>query len=56
MIDERFADNCRKEAEECEREAARALSPLNKEAWLRLSREWTKLAGPASPPKARRQT
>jgi len=51
MTDERFADHCRKEARDCEPEAARTTSPLDKEAWLRLSREWTKLAGPASPPR-----
>lgn len=56
MTDERFADHCRKEAGDCEREAERTVSPLDKEAWLRLSREWTKLAGPASPPRVNRRT
>ncbi|MBR0803457.1 hypothetical protein JQ636_07885 [Bradyrhizobium japonicum] len=48
MTDEQFADHCRKEARDCEREAERTISPLDKEAWLRLSREWAKLAGLAS--------
>jgi hypothetical protein len=56
MTDDRFADHCRKEAKDCEREAERTVSPLDKELWLRLSREWTKLAGPASPPRVNRRT
>jgi hypothetical protein len=34
----------RKQAEECREQAARALSPLDKEAWLRVAEEWLKLA------------
>jgi hypothetical protein len=34
----------RKQAEECRREAEKALSPLEKEAWLRLAGDWIKLA------------
>ena len=38
VIDERFADQRRREASDCEREAERTVNPLDKEAWLRLSR------------------
>jgi hypothetical protein len=34
----------RKQAEECREQAAKALSPLDKEAWLRVAEEWLKLA------------
>jgi hypothetical protein len=34
----------REQAEECRQQAARTLRPLDKEAWLRLAMEWTKLA------------
>jgi hypothetical protein len=34
----------RKQAEECREQAAKAISPLDKEAWLRTSEEWLKLA------------
>jgi hypothetical protein len=32
------------QAQECLRQAERARSPLDKEAWLRLAEEWMKLA------------
>jgi hypothetical protein len=38
------AEGFRDEAEECRRQAERAISPLDKETWLRLAREWLKLA------------
>ena len=34
----------RKQAEEARDHAARAFSPLDKEAWLRVAEEWLKLA------------
>jgi hypothetical protein len=34
----------RKQAEEARQEAARAVSSLDKEEWLRVAEEWTKLA------------
>jgi hypothetical protein len=34
----------RTQAEEATEEAAKALSPLHKEAWLRVAEEWLKLA------------
>ena len=34
----------RKQAQECREQAAKALSPLDKEAWLRVAEEWLKLA------------
>ena len=34
----------RKQAEECREQAAKAVSPLDKEAWLRVAEEWLKLA------------
>ncbi len=34
----------RKQAEECRKQAARAISPLDKEAWLQAAEEWLKLA------------
>jgi hypothetical protein len=33
----------RKQAEECREQAAKAISPLDKEAWLRTAGEWLKL-------------
>jgi hypothetical protein len=33
-----------KQAEECREEAAKAVNPLDKEAWLRLAEEWLKMA------------
>jgi hypothetical protein len=34
----------RKQANECREQAAKARSPLDKEAWLRTAGEWIKLA------------
>jgi len=38
------ATRFRKQAEECREQAAKAVSPLDKEAWLRVAEEWLKLA------------
>jgi hypothetical protein len=38
------ADRFRKQAEECRLQAEKAVSPLDKEAWLRVAAEWIKLA------------
>jgi hypothetical protein len=38
------ANRFRKQAEECRQHAARAVGPLEKEQWHRLSEEWLKLA------------
>jgi hypothetical protein len=38
------ADKFRKEAEECREQAAKAISELDKETWLRLAAEWIKFA------------
>ena len=38
------AERFRKEAEECIREAERAISPLDRESWLRMAKQWSKLA------------
>jgi len=38
------ADKFRKQADECREQAAKAYSPLDKEAWLRVAEEWIKLA------------
>ena len=37
----------RKQAEECREQAAKAVSSLDKEAWLRVAEEWHKLASSA---------
>ena len=34
----------RQQAEECRREAEKAVSPLDKEAWLKLAADWLRLA------------
>jgi hypothetical protein len=34
----------RNQADECREQAAKALSPLDKEAWLQVAEEWLKLA------------
>jgi hypothetical protein len=34
----------RKQAEECRAQAAKAVNPIDKEAWLRLAGEWLKMA------------
>ena len=33
----------RQQAEECRREAQKAISPLDKEAWLKLAADWLRL-------------
>jgi hypothetical protein len=38
------AERFRKEAEECREQAEKAISPLDKEAWLRLAADWIKPA------------
>jgi hypothetical protein len=38
------ADRFREQAKEAAEQAAKALSPLDKEAWLRVAQEWLKLA------------
>jgi hypothetical protein len=38
------ADRFRMQADECREQAARALSPLDKERWLRLAGGWIKMA------------
>jgi hypothetical protein len=40
-------DRYRKQAEECREQAIKAISPLDKEAWLRLAEEWLMLASSA---------
>jgi hypothetical protein len=36
----------RKQAEDCRQMAAKAISPLDKEAWLKSAEDWLKLADP----------
>ena len=43
-MSENEADRFRKQADECREQAAKAFSPLDKEAWLRVAEEWLKLA------------
>ena len=44
------ADRFRKRAEEARENAARACSPLDAEAWLRVAEEWLKLEAYAEKP------
>jgi hypothetical protein len=37
----------RKQAEDAREHAAKAISPLDKQAWLRVAEEWLKLASSA---------
>jgi hypothetical protein len=37
------ADRYREKAKEATEQAAKVLSPLDKEAWLRIAQEWLKL-------------
>lgn len=37
----------RKEAEECRRQAEKAISPIDKEAWLKIAEEWLDRASSA---------
>jgi hypothetical protein len=38
------AEKFRQQAEHCRQQAEKAISPLDREAWLRTAGEWTKLA------------
>jgi hypothetical protein len=38
------ADRFREMADECREQAARSLSPLDKERWLKLAGDWIKMA------------
>ena len=38
------ANKYRRQAEECRRNAESALRPVDRDAWLRLAADWTKLA------------
>jgi hypothetical protein len=38
------ADRFRRQAEEARQHAAKAISPLDKEAWLKIAEDWLKLA------------
>jgi hypothetical protein len=38
------ADKFLQQAEHCRQQAEKAISPLDREAWLRTAGEWTKLA------------
>lgn len=40
---------CCKAAEECRREAERSVSPVDRERWLSLAADWTKLASGHAP-------
>jgi len=44
MTPESAADRFRRQAEECELNARKAMRPLDREAWLRLAADWAKLA------------
>jgi hypothetical protein len=48
------ADRFRKEAEECRQLADKAINPLDKEEWLRLASDWSKLAQEADARRSRR--
>jgi hypothetical protein len=41
---ENDTERFRQQAEECRREADKAISPLDKEAWLKLAADWLRLA------------
>jgi hypothetical protein len=38
------SDRFRRQADESRQQAAKAVNPLDKEAWLRVAEEWLKLA------------
>jgi hypothetical protein len=48
-----MADEYRKNADDCREQAAKALSPLHKERWLKLAEEWLKLAKSAEESKSK---
>ena len=37
----------RQQADECQAQAAKAINPLDQEAWLRIAGEWLKMAAAA---------
>lgn len=47
MKSETAANRYRREAEECRRNAEKAMRPVDREAWLRLAADWAKLAAGA---------
>jgi hypothetical protein len=47
MKSETAANRYRREAEECRRNAEKAMRPVDREAWLRLAADWAKLAADA---------
>ena len=44
----------RKQAEECRQQAEKAVSPLDKESWLRAAGDWIKLAQSAEERRGKR--
>jgi hypothetical protein len=44
MFDHDDAARFRRQAEEAREQAAKAISPLDKEAWLQVAEDWFKLA------------
>ena len=44
VVSDHEATRFRRQAEDCRQQAAKAVSPLDKEAWLRVAEEWLKLA------------
>jgi hypothetical protein len=44
MFDLRDAAKFRIQARECQEQAAKSVSPLDQETWLRVAEEWLKLA------------
>jgi hypothetical protein len=46
----------RKQADECRQQAEKAISPLDKETWLRVAGEWIKLAQSAEDMARRRNS
>jgi hypothetical protein len=43
-VSENVAAKFREEAEQCRRQAEGAISPLDRESWLKMAGEWIKLA------------
>jgi hypothetical protein len=43
------ADTYRKNADDCREQAAKAISPLDKESWLKLAQEWLAMAQSKEP-------
>ena len=44
LMSDHEATRFRRQAEDCRQQAAKAVSPLDREAWLRVAEEWLKLA------------